>query len=211
MRVEPASLHPPASSRTLAEWLDLELARMHGDQSRTRLREIADARAARRGMWAAFLALGASSAVLGTVMLAIGAGPRDTLPWVIGGLVVIAVAGAFLQRERRRIPRVGETYSTRGAGSFVGGLLAALGLFAAVNVFFIPAMLSSADPVPLLVIDLGLACLLTSGFVVPAAILGRGRVALRRQAQRDPRLAAALEHERTTWVPRAAVPMFGPL
>ena len=33
MRVEPVSAYPPATSRTLAEWMDADLAAMHGTDS----------------------------------------------------------------------------------------------------------------------------------------------------------------------------------
>lgn len=210
MHVEPVSQYPPASSRTLAQWLDPELSARHGSDARTRMREIADGRAMRRAMWAAFLALGASAVVLGAAFLVFGWWTAAVATASAGG-VVAAASALFLRRERRRIPRPGESYTTRGAGTLRGGIVAASGMFAAVNVFFIPAMLAGSDLTPILLIDAGLALLLVSGFVVPAAVIGDGRAALRRDANRDPHVAAALEHERTVWVPRAGVDMFGPL
>jgi amino acid transporter len=211
VHVEPVPTHPPATSRTLAEWLDPELAARYGVESRTRLREIADARAMRRGMWGAFVSLGASSTIVGLGILALGVTPSASVPWAIAGVIVAAVAALFLRRERGWIPRPGKSYTTRGAGDLRGGVIAALSLFVVFNVFLIPAMMSAADPVPLLVLDGACALLLVSGFVVPAAILGRGREALRRQVRRDPRVAAALEAERLTWNAGVAVTMFGPL
>lgn len=211
MRVEPVSAYPPATSRTLAEWLDADLAAMHGSEWRSRLREIADARAMRRGMWASFLALGSSSVVLGALLLAVGAPPSAYVPTMIVGGVIAVASGLFLARVRGWLPRPGTSYTTRGAGSLGGGLIAAASLFGAINVFLIPGIVASVDPVPLLVLDAGLALVLVSGFVVPAAIIGRGRYTLRREAARDQRLAAALESDRLTWAPQVAVPMFGPL
>lgn len=211
MNVEPVSAYPPATGRTLVEWLDPELATLHGAQARSRLREIADARAMRRGMWASFLSLGASSVLLGLVLLAVGVPLSAYLPVMIVGGIIAVVSGLFLARVRGWLPRPGTSYATRGAGSLGGGLLAAVSIFGAINVFLVPAIVSSADPVPLLVLDAGFALLLVSVFVIPAAIIGRGRHTLRREAERDQRLAAALEHDRVTWAPRVAVPMFGPL
>lgn len=211
MRIEPVSAFPPATSRTLAEWMDADLAALHGAESRSRLREVADARAMRRGMWASFLALGSSSVVLGLVLLVVGVPPSAYVPTMIAGGFVAVISGSFLARVRGWVPKPGTSYTTRGAGSLGGGLLAAASIFGAINVFLIPGIVSSADPGPLLVLDAGVALVLVSGFVVPAAIIGRGRQALRREAARDQRLAAALESDRVTWTPQVAVPMFGPL
>jgi hypothetical protein len=211
MRIEPVSAYPPATSRTLAEWMDADLAALHGTESRSRLREVADARAMRRGMWASFVALGSSSVVLGLVLLAVGVPPSAYLPSMIAGSVVAVVSGVFLARVRGWIPRSGTSYSTRGAGSLGGGLVAAASIFVAFNVFLTPAIFSSDDPVPILVLDTGFALVPVSVFVIPAAIIGRGRQTLRREAARDQRLAAALESDRVTWTPQVAVPMFGPL
>lgn len=95
MRVEPVSAYPPATSRTLAEWMDADLAAMHDTDSRSRLREVADARAMRRGMWASFLALGSSSVVVGLVRLAVGMPPSAYVPSMIVGGIVAVVSGMF--------------------------------------------------------------------------------------------------------------------
>ncbi|MFJ4999374.1 hypothetical protein ACIP5T_14540 [Microbacterium sp. NPDC088619] len=211
MKVEPVSAYPSATSRTLAEWLDADLAALHGSEWRSRLREIADARAMRRGMWASFLAIGSSAVVLGAVLLAVGAPASAYVPTMIVGGLIAAASGLFLARVRRWLPKPGTSYTTRGAGSLGGGLVAAASLFGAINVFLIPGIVSSVDPVPLLVLDAGVALVLVSAFVIPAAIIGRGRQTLRREVKRDQQLAAALERDRVTWVPRTAVPMFGPL
>ncbi|WP_311260393.1 hypothetical protein [Microbacterium sp. WCS2018Hpa-9] len=211
MRVEPVSEYPPATSRTLAEWLDADLAALHGTESRSRLREIADARAMRRAMWASFLALGSSSVILGLVLLAVGVPPSAHVPLMIVGGVIAVASGLFFGRVRGWLPRPGTSYTTRGAGALGGGLIAAASIFGAINVFLIPGIVSSVDPVPLLALDAGLALVLVSVFVIPAAIIGRGRHTLRREAARNQRLAAALDHDRVTWGPGVAVPMFGPL
>lgn len=210
-RIEPVSAYPPASSRTLAEWMDPALAVLHGAESRSRLREIADARAMRRGMWASFLALGSSSVVIGLVLLAVGVSSSASMPTMIVGGIIAVAAGLFLAGVRGWVPKPGTSYATRGAGSLGGGLIAAASIFGAINVFLIPAIIFSVDPMPLLVLDGGLALMLISVFVIPAAIIGRGRHTLRREAERDQRLAAALERDRVSWTPQIAVPMFGPL
>ncbi|MGK3950627.1 hypothetical protein [Microbacterium sp. K2] len=218
-RIEPVSAYPPASSRTLAEWMDPALAVLHGAESRSRLREIADARAMRRGMWASFLALGSSSVIIGLVLLAVGVSSSASMPTMIVGGIIAVAAGLFLAGVRGWVPKPGTSYATRGAGSLGGGLIAAASIFGAINVFLIPAIISSVDPMPLLVLDGGLALMLISVFVIPlisvfvipAAIIGRGRHTLRREAERDQRLAAALERDRVSWGPQIAVPMFGPL
>lgn len=210
-RIEPVSAYPPASSRTLAEWMDPALAVLHGAESRSRLREIADARAMRRGMWASFLALGSSSVIIGLVLLAVGVSSSASMPTMIVGGIIAVAAGLFLAGVRSWVPKPGTSYATRGAGSLGGGLIAAASIFGAINVFLIPAIISSVDPMPLLVLDGGLALMLISVFVIPAAIIGRGRHTLRREAERDQRLAAALERDRVSWAPQIAVPMFGPL
>ena len=137
--------------------------------------------------------------------------PSAYVPSMIVGGIVAVVSGVFLARVRGWIPKPGTSYTTRGAGSLGGGLIAAASIFGALNVFLIPGIVSSVDPVPLLVLDAGFALLLVSVFVIPAAVIGRGRQTLRREAARDQRLVAALERDRVTWVPLVAVPMFGPL
>lgn len=210
-RIEPVSAYPPASSGTLAEWMDPALAVLHGAESRSRLREIADARAMRRGMWASFLALGSSSVVIGLFLLAVGVSMSASMATMIVGGIIAGAASLFLARVRGWVPTPGTSYATRGAGSLGGGLIAAVSIFGAINVLLIPAIISSVDPAPLLVLDGGLALMLVSVFVIPAAIIGRGRHTLRREAERDQRLAAALERDRISWTPQVAVPMFGPL
>lgn len=211
MNVEPVSAYPPATSRTLAEWLDADLAALYGAEARSRLREIADARGMRRGMRASFLALGSSTVVLGMLLLAVGVPPSGYLPTMIAGGLLAVTSGLFLARLKSWIPKPGTLHSTRGAGTLGGGLVAAASIFVAINVALIPAIISSVDRVPLLVLDAGLALALVSTLVIPAAIIGRGRRAFRREVERDQRLAAALERDRVTWAPRIAVPMFGPL
>nr|WP_201470204.1 hypothetical protein [Microbacterium hydrocarbonoxydans] len=211
MHVEPVSAYPPASSRTLAQWLAPELTAEHGAESRTRLREIAEARAMRRGMWSSLLALGASSVALGLVLLIVGVTPGGWVPCLVAGALVAVVCAAFLRRERGWIPAPGTALATRGVGTLGGGLIAASSLFLASNILLMPAIMSSFDPVPLVVWDVGLALVLVSVFVIPGAIIGRGREALRRSVLTDPRLAAELERERETWVAQISVPMFGPL
>ncbi|MGN8024909.1 hypothetical protein [Microbacterium sp. 22242] len=211
MHVEPVSEHPAAVSRTLEQWLDPVLAASCPPEFGTRLREIADARAGRAAMWAAFASLGASAALFSLVMLVVTGQVAPTLPWAIVGVVVAVTSVLLLRRTHRWIPRPGASVSTRGPGSLRGGLWAAGTILFFVNVFLVISAFTTGQATALVLVDLGLVLLLVSGFVVPPAILGSARPALRRQAARDPRLMATLERERVTWAPDRRTGMFGPL
>ncbi|WP_439902442.1 hypothetical protein [Microbacterium azadirachtae] len=210
-RVDPVSAYPPASSRTIEQWLDPELGSRYSAEFGTRLREIADARAGVTAMWAAFLSLGLSAVLFALVMLAVTARVDATVPWMIAGAAVAAVSVLFLRRVRRWMPRPGRSVANRGPGDLRGGLWAAAAIFVALNVLFAISVLTTGDIGPILLVDLGIVLLLASAFVVPPAIIGRSREMLRRQAAKDPRLLATLERERLTWTPRPGTPMFGPL
>lgn len=211
VHVEPVSAYPPASSRTLAQWLDPELGKQYAPEFSTRLREIADARAAAAGMWAALLSVGISAVLFAGVMVPVTGRTLSTMPWMIVGLVLAAVGGWFLQRVQRWVPRPGTSLSVRGPGSLRSGLWAAGGILCVFTVFLaIGALTSGRVLVPVLV-ELGMVLLLVSVFVVPPSIVGRSRQILRRQTQRNPRLAATLERERLSWAPTERTEMFGPL
>ncbi|MGN7862122.1 hypothetical protein ACTJI8_16175 [Microbacterium sp. 22303] len=211
VHVEPVSAYPPASSRTLAQWLDPELGKQYAPEFSTRLREIADARAAAAGMWAALLSVGISAVLFAGVMVAVTGRTLSNMPWMIVGLVLAAVGGWFLQRVRRWVPKPGTSLSVRGPGSLRSGLWAAGGILCVFTVFLaIGALTSGRALVPVLV-ELGMVLLLVSVFVVPPSIVGRSRQILRRQTQRNPRLAATLERERLSWAPTRRTEMFGPL
>lgn len=209
VHVEPAS--PPSSSRTLEQWLDPGLGAAHQPELRTRLREIADARAARAAMWAAFLSLGVSAVLFAGVLLAVTGRAASTVPWIAVGAVLAAVGALFLSRVRRWVPRPGTSLSVRGPGNLRSGLWAAGGILFLLNVFLVIGSLTTGRVLVMVLVDLGMVLLLASAFVVPSAILGRSRLILRRQTQKDPRLAATLERERLTWRPDGRTAMFGPL
>lgn len=210
MRVEPVSPYPPATSRTLEQWLDPAYAAQVSAEVQTRLRDIADAQAMRRALWAAFLSLGVSAMLFATVVFSLN-GNRGMLTWAVVGAVLVLVSVPMMRRSRSRIPRPGAILTTRGAGSLGGGLRAAGAIFLAINVFLLPATVLNGRLISVVFIELGVLLLLASAFVVPAAVIGGARSSLRRTAQRDPRMQEALEGERLAWTPTPGVPMFGPL
>ncbi|KJL33086.1 hypothetical protein [Microbacterium azadirachtae] len=211
VHAEPVSAYPPASSRTLEQWLDPGLGAPHGPELRTRLREIADARAALAAMWAAFLSLGISAVLFGGVLFAVTGRAASTVPWMAVGAVFAVVSALFLNRVRRWVPRPGTSLSVRGPGNLRSGLWAAGGILFLLNVLMVIGSLTTGRVLVMVLVDLGMVLLLVSALVVPSAILGRSRPILRRQAHEDPRLAATLERERLSWTPDGRTPMFGPL
>lgn len=211
VHVEPVSAYPLATSRTLEQWLAPGLGASHGPELRTRLREIADARAALAAMWAAFLSLGVSAILFAAVLFAVTGRAASTVPWMAVGAVLAAVSALFLSRVRRWVPRPGTSLSVRGPGNLRGGLWAAGGILLLVNVFLVIGALTSGRVLSMVFVDLSMVLLLTSVLVVPSAILGRSRLILRRQAHEDPRLAATLEQERLSWTPDGRTLTFGPL
>jgi len=211
VHVEPVSAYPPPSSRTLEQWLDPGLGTTHQPELRTRLREIADARAALAAMWAAFLSLGVSAILFAGGVLAATGRAASTVPWIAVGAVLAAVSALFLSRVRRWVPRPGTSLSVRGPGNLRSGLWAAGGILLVLNVLMAIGSLTTGDVLVMVLVDLGMVLLLASAFVVPSAILGRSRLILRRQTQKDPRLAATLERDRLSWTPDRRTQTFGPL
>jgi len=211
VHVEPVSAYPPASSRTLAQWLDPELGERYAPEISTRLREIADARAGAAGTWGALLSVGLSAVLFAGVLIAVTGRTLSAVPWLIVGVVLAAVGGWFLRRVRRWVPRPGTSLSGRGPGNLRSGLWAAGGILLIFIVFLVIGALTSGRVLVPVLLGLGMALLLVSVFVVPPSIIGRSRQSLRRQAQRDPRLAATLERERLSWAPTRRTEMFGPL
>lgn len=209
--VEPVSAYPSASSRTLEQWLDPELGAQYPPEFSTRLREIADARARVAGMWAALVSVGLGAVLFAGVLFAVTGRAVSTVPWMIVGVVLAALGGWFLSRVRRWVPRPGAWVPVRGPGDLRGGLWAAGGILFVLNVFLVIGAVTSGGVFAMVLVDLGLVLLLVSGFVVPPTIVGRSRPTLRRQTQKDPRLAATLERERLSWTPVGRTEMFGPL
>lgn len=198
-------------SRTLEEWLDPAYAAQVSPLVPTRLREIAHARAMRTAMWSAIVSLGASAVVLAAVVYALSGNPR-MLGWALAGAAAVVAGLLELRRGRDRLGRSGVIHTTRGPRSLRGGLLAAGGIFLAINAFLLPAMVTAGRFLLVALVESGALLVLVSVFVIPAAILGRARPALRRAAHRHPRLLDALEQERRGWTTRTGGHMvFGPL
>jgi hypothetical protein len=211
MRVEPVSPYPPSTSRVLEQWLDPAYAAQVSPWVQTRLREIAHARAMRTGMWSALLSLGASAVVFEAALYAVNGNPR-MLVWALAGAAVVLFSLLMLRRGRYRLGRSGVIHTTRGPRSLRGGLLAAGGIFLAINVFLLPTLVNSGRLLSIAFIDFGALLVLVSVFVIPATILERARPTLRRAAKRHPRLLDALEQERLRWPTRTGSDMvFGPL
>lgn len=202
------SAYPPASSRDLDGWLSEELAQRTPPEFPTRLRVIAAQQAARVGACAAFAGLGISLAGAGVVLAAYGAALAGPFAMIVVGAVVAAGCLLLARRFASRIPPMGATTNSRGPGSARNGLFAAGGILLLFTAVSSPAWLK--DP-SLLWVNAGMAALLISAMVVPAAIIGRGRESFRRRARRDGPLRAALEQERQTFVPSAGASAFGPL
>ncbi|GAT74813.1 hypothetical protein [Microbacterium hydrocarbonoxydans] len=210
-RVEPVTGLPSASGRTLEQWLDAEYAAQTPPEAPTRLREIARDRAARRGLWAAFLGIGISAVMAAFGLYSLNGNSR-TLAWALGGTLLAAVSVVMMRRAGSRVPPSGRTTTTRGPGSLPAALGLAGAVLLALNLLLLPSILMGWGGIrTVILVDTGMVLLLASVLVVPAAVMGDARVSLRRAAMADEKLAAALERERETWTPTPGVPMFGPL
>lgn len=213
----PVSVYPPATSRSLDDWLAPASSLTPAD-GRTRLREIAHARAADITLAACTIG-GGIIALMGGVIWGLLA--WTVVPVIAGGVIGsgLSVGGAVLLK-RARSRRPDNRYRRMGAWGTpdtpVGGIILAGVIYGAVA---IPVLLSWPELVAsgaervigMLGFLLVFALLLVVAMVIPGIILGRARTSLRRVAATDPVYRAMLEQERSSWVPQHGDQMFGPL
>ncbi|MGW2183395.1 hypothetical protein ACWCXX_36230 [Streptomyces sp. NPDC001732] len=205
---------PP--ERPLEYWLSPDLSRVSPEDTRSRLREIAGARGAYTGAWAAGIGVGAELILLGVFLGLQLDTPAPALGFGIPGFALVVLCSVFYVRIRDRVPRTGRSVSHRGPGglrqalSFVGFILFA---FAAVLAFTAkpdtwqdPSHLLT--PAVVLVFVIGL---MAAAIVVPATIMGRTRESLRRKAMNDPRFRDLLEQDLLTWRDPVGNAPYGPL
>jgi|GEM_PF-696707 len=206
----------PQPAHPLEYWLSAELSAVSPPKARSRLRDIAYARGASMGAWAAGTAAGGLLIVLG-ILLAVRTDAPVLLPSLaLPGAALSVLCAVFYVRTRDRLPRTSRLLISRGPGNlrdalwFVGSVLAALvGLFA-----FTANPATRQDPSALLLLATVLAFvagLLVAAVIVPATIMGRSRESLRRKAADDPRFRALLELDLATWRDPFGNAGYGPL
>ncbi|MFJ4207006.1 hypothetical protein ACIPY2_00885 [Paenarthrobacter sp. NPDC089675] len=202
--------------RPLDYWLSPELSAITPANARSRLREIADARGAYMGAWAAGIGVGAALVLLG-VVLAARLGTFVLLPALgLPGAALAVLCGFSFVRVRDRLPQTSRALVNRGPGSLRGALsFAGFIVLAFLGVFAFTAKPSTwQDSAALLTLGLVLAflvCLLLVGIIIPATIMGRSRESLRRKAATDPRFRALLEQDLATWRDPYGNAGYGPL
>ena len=208
--VEPVSPYPPATSRDLDGWLSEDLSALHPAETPTRLRALADTQAARIGAWAGGVSIGLSAAIVGLVLL-VATGRISSAAIVGGGVLFAGLCTFFLFRGRRRLPDTRRLRSVRGPARLGAGISAALVIYLPVTALMVIAMVSTGRFFGLIVANVAILLFLISAFVVPAAVLGRGRESFRRRVRTNVVLRARLDQDRLTWKPDHATPMYGPL
>ena len=204
------------SDRPLDYWLSPELSAITPANARSRLREIAGARGAYMGAWAAGTGIGAVLVLLG-VVLAVRLGTFATIAALsLPGAAVAVFCGVFYVRVRDRLPRTSRALVNRGPGSMRG----AISFVGFILVVFIALLALTAKPstwqdpgalLTLATILVFMVALLVVGIIVPATIMGRSRESLRRKAANDPRFRALLEQDLATWRDPIGDAGYGPL
>ncbi|WP_102193103.1 hypothetical protein [Microbacterium aurantiacum] len=208
--IETVSPYPSATSRDLDGWLSEDLAALHPAEAPTRLRALADTQAARIGAWAAGVSVGLSTGVVGLALLLV-TGRISSVPLIGGGFLFAGLCMIFLLRVGHRLPDTGRLRSVRGPARLRDGVIAALVIYLPVTALMVVATFRTGGVFGLIIVNVAYLLLLVSAFVVPSAVLGRGREAFRRRARTDVLLRARLEEDRLSWKPERGTPMYGPL
>ena len=204
------------SNRPLAYWLSPELAAISPANARSRLREIAGARGAYMGAWAAGIGVGVVLVLLG-VVLAVRLGTFVPVPsFGLPGAAMAVLCSIFHARVRDRLPRTSRALVNRGPGSLRGALsFVAFILVVFAGLFVFMAKPSTwQDPAALLTLATVLffmVCFLVVAIIIPATIAGRSRESLRRKAENDPHFRALLEQDLATWRDPYGQAGYGPL
>lgn len=205
---------PP--ERPLEYWLSSELARVSPENARSRLREIAGARGAYMGAWAAGIGTGAELVLLGVFLGLLLGSLAPTLALGLPGVALVVLCSVFYVRVRDRLPNTSRAIIHQGPG----GLRQALSFLGFIMITFIVVFAFTAkpttwqDPSRLLTLAVVVAFvigLIVAAVVVPATIMGRARESLRRKTQRDARFRALLEQDLATWHDAAGNASYGPL
>ncbi|MFF1828791.1 hypothetical protein [Paenarthrobacter sp. NPDC058040] len=213
-QTSPSPLSPP--DRPLDYWLSPELSAITPPNVRSRLREIAGARGAFMGAWAAGIGIGANLILLGA-LLAARLGTFVPVPALgVPGLAIMVLCGVFYGRVRDRLPRTSRALINRGPGNLRGAVsFVAFILIVFIGLFAFTAKPSTwQDPGLLLTLAMVLAfviCLLVAGIIIPATIMGRSRESLRTKTANDPRFRALLEQDLATWRDPYGNAGYGPL
>jgi hypothetical protein len=206
----------PQPNHPLDYWLSAELARISPESAPSRLRQIAGARGAVIGAWAAGIGIGGVLVLLGG-LLALQLKAPTLIPMLgIPGAALIVLCGVFCSRAGNRLPRTDRALVNRGPGGLRGALsFVGFVLVAFVVLFAFTAKPSTwQDPSLLLVPAMVLVFvtgLLVAAIIVPATIIGRSRESLRRKVADDPRFRALLEQDLATWRDPFGNAGYGPL
>ena len=197
-------------------WTSPELARVSPPNAPSRLRQLADAQAARAAAWSSAAAAGPVLLLAGGFVSALSGKPAWILLLGPVGVALAVLGVAGWQRSRRRLPDTRTGMITRGPGSARGGIM-----MVAVLALVLGAILAVAAPgiaarggntLAAVAGAYGLlVALLVACILVPAVVLGRGRESFRRRLGTDPRLRAAVEADLAVWHDPRGSAGFGPL
>lgn len=212
---EPVSIYPPATSRTLDEWLQEESA-SPPPSGRSRLSQIAWNRAADIAAASASVAGGITLILFGAYWSVFASIPAPILVFTILGAVFVAVGLLVIRRARTRLPSDRILRVVRGPSSAGSGVVTAATIWGVLAAITIPSWLASPTAIEgadvmFVGFLLFFALLLVTCFVVPAVVLGRANESLRRIAATAPAYREQLEQDRLTWRPTAGAQMYGPL
>ncbi|MFB7918870.1 hypothetical protein [Streptomyces sp. NPDC056061] len=193
-----------------------DLSRISPENAPSRLREIAGARGAYMGAWAAGIGVGAELILLGVFLGLWLDALAPVLALGIPGAALVVLCRVFYARVRDRLPSTSRPMSRRGPGgprpalSFLGFIL-----FVFIAVFALTAepgtWQDSSRLFTLAVVLVFVIGLIVAAIVVPATIMGRARESLRRKAEGDARFRALLEEDLATWHDPVGSATYGPL
>ncbi|WP_400158634.1 hypothetical protein [Arthrobacter sp. BPSS-3] len=213
---DPSTFARDRPAHPLDHWASPELARVSPPNAPSRLRQLADAQAARAAAWSAAIAAGPVLLLAGAFISARSGNPAWVLALGAAG-VLLAVPGTVAwKRVRATLPATGTSLVTRGPGSARGGIMMVAVLavvLGAILGFVSPGIaarggstLAAVAGAYVLLVALLVACIL-----VPSVVLGRGRQSFRRRIGSDPRLRAAVEADLANWRDPRGAAGYGPL
>lgn len=212
---EPVSMYPPATSRTLDEWL-VEQPAPPGVDARSRLRQIAWNRAVDLAAASACVSGGITCILFGGYWSVFASIPAPVIVFTILGAALIVLGLLVIHRLRTRLPNERMRRVVRGPSGARSGIVMASVLWGVLAAIAITSFLSNPSAsersaVVLVGFLLFFALLLVTSFVIPAIVLGRANESLRRIVARVPAYRALLEEDRVMWHPTPGVEMYGPL
>lgn len=122
MTSTPANRWPVHPAHSLDYWLSPELARISPPNAPSRLRELADAQAARAGGWSSAIAGGSVLALAGVFFSSVSGNPAAGLVLCPMGAALVVLGLTSWKRVRGRLPDTNKLLITRGPGNARGGI-----------------------------------------------------------------------------------------